>query len=171
MVEVVQPGGNRSCRRFAQPQAARLSHQHLHRAPLLPRHLFPATRTFRMAENDRRKPAHDFQASTARSHFWVKCRRAACCAPTGARTAALKAEAPFAERSSFVFAVRHRTTTRNGNEDLYRTRLPSGPYNPDWESTSPQKSNPAQTQAKARVDTGYVAVPAGKTGGTKRPRD
>jgi hypothetical protein len=57
------------------------------------------------------------------------------------------------------------TTTRNGNEDLYRTRLPASPFNPDWEGTSPPKSNPGQTQTKTRNDTDYVAAVSGKTSG------
>jgi hypothetical protein len=48
--------------------------------------------------------------------------------------------------------------TRNRNEDLYRTRLPSGPRYPHRERTLGPQSHPAQDQTKARVDSDCIAV-------------
>ena len=63
---VVQPGGDRPRGKFAQPQAAGLSHQHPDRAPLLPRNLFPAIRQTGVGENDPPKPQDYLEAHQGR---------------------------------------------------------------------------------------------------------
>ena len=63
---VIQPGGNREGRGFARPQASRLPHQHTHRAPLLPRDLFPPDGQARVGENNPSKPRDNLEAHQGR---------------------------------------------------------------------------------------------------------
>ena len=53
--------------------------------------------------------------------------------------------------------------TRNGNEDLYRTRLPTGPLNGDCGSIWRSEFNSLQNQKEAHIDTDNVATLSRKT--------
>ena len=64
--------------RFAQPQAAGLSHQHPDRAPVFPGNLFPANGPLRMGENDSSESAHNCQTDQAGVRCGDPCSGARC---------------------------------------------------------------------------------------------
>jgi hypothetical protein len=75
--------------RFAEPQAARLSHQHFYRSPLFPGNLFSVDGPLRLAEIDSRKSTHNFQTHKARVRRRAACRGAIRRDRAGHRAAAL----------------------------------------------------------------------------------